>query len=69
MLPAERVALISLDPLTAPGDGRVAARVTIDNPLLHIRGVATTGVNPQADVVRLIFVRHGDCWLIDGFRE
>jgi copper transport protein len=65
----ERVALLNLDQVEALADGRVSARVTIDNPLLHTHGLATPGVNPQEDSARLIFVRQDDRWLIDGFLD
>ena len=65
----ERVALLGLDDVQALADGRVIARVTIDNPLLHSHGPATPGTNPQEDSARLIFAQQDGRWLIDGFLE
>jgi mono/diheme cytochrome c family protein len=65
----ERVALLGLDDVQMMADGRVAARVTIDNPLLHTHGLATPGVNPQEDSAMIVFAQQGDRWLIDGFLD
>jgi hypothetical protein len=65
----ERVALLNLDQVQALADGRVSARVTIDNPTLHTHGPATPGVNPQEDSARVLFVEENGRWLIDGFVE
>lgn len=65
----ERVALLRLEDVQPLADGRVSARVTIDNPLLHTHGLATPGANPQEDSARVIFVLQDGRWLIDGFLQ
>lgn len=69
VLEIERVALLDLAEVQMLADGRVSAKVTIDNPLLHTHGLATPGVNPQEDSARLIFAQQNGRWLIDGFLE
>jgi copper transport protein len=65
-----RVALIGVQEARMLADGRVVARVTVDNPTRHTHAVpdpGTPAAQGQLEVARIVFVRAptGERWLID----
>ncbi|MFM9107067.1 MAG: CopD family protein [Chloroflexota bacterium] len=67
VLPEERVALLDISEVRQLADGRVAARVTIDNPQFHTHGPVTPAANQQQEAATLVFIRDGrGGWLIDS---
>ena len=54
---AERVALVSVDDVRQLADGRVSARVTVDNPASHSHDPQTAATASQQEVARLIFIQ------------
>ncbi len=67
---ALRVALMGVQDARMLPDGRVVARVTVDNPTQHthaVPGPGTPAAQGQHEIARIVFVRAptGDRWLID----
>jgi mono/diheme cytochrome c family protein len=65
---AERVALLAVDNVRQLEDGRVSARVTVDNPANHSHDPATAATASQ-EAARLIFVQEADRWRVDETRR
>ena len=68
----ERVALLGVDDVRTLDDGRVSARVIVDNPALHSHDPALTAQQAQQiqqEAARLIFVREAGTWRIDETRR
>ncbi|MFN8590979.1 MAG: CopD family protein [Thermomicrobiales bacterium] len=65
--PLERVALVSVDDVRVLPDGRVMARVTVDNPAIHshVPGAQVS----QEETARLIFAKEGGQWRVDETRR
>jgi copper transport protein len=66
---ADRVALVSVENVRLLTDGRVSARMTVDNPASHThdpRAVATTS---QQEVAQLIFIQEAGRWRVDETRR
>jgi copper transport protein len=62
---AERVALVSVDDVRQLTDGRVSARVTVDNPASHSHDPQAAATASQQEVARLIFVQEAGRWRVD----
>lgn len=62
---AERVALLDVSDVRTLDDGRIAARVVIDNPAFHTHGPATPGASTQQEAALLVFVQENGMWKID----
>jgi copper transport protein len=60
----ERVALVSVDDVRRLDDGRVSARVIVDNPGNHSHDPNATSTTQQ-EAARLIFVQSDGRWLVD----
>lgn len=60
----ERVALVSVDDVRRLDDGRVGARVIVDNPTNHSHDPNATSTTQQ-EAARLIFVQNDGRWLVD----
>lgn len=65
----DRVALLDVTEARRLPDGRLAARVTIDNPQLHTHGPATPGANLQQEAALLVFVEEAGRWRIDEVHQ
>ncbi len=68
-LPEQRVALIEVADVRQLQDGRLLARVTIDNPQFHVHGPATPTANATQGAAVLVFVDEGGRWRIDEIHE
>ncbi|HYI14386.1 MAG TPA: c-type cytochrome, partial [Thermomicrobiales bacterium] len=66
---ADRVALVSVDDVRQFADGRVGARVTVDNPASHSHDPQTAATASQQEVARLIFVQEDGRWRVDETRR
>ena len=66
---AERVALVSVDDVRRLDDGRVGARVTVDNPASHSHDPQAAAAASQQEVARLIFVQEAGRWRVDETRR
>jgi mono/diheme cytochrome c family protein/uncharacterized membrane protein len=67
VLPDERVALLDISDARTLPDGRVAARVTIDNPQFHTHGPVTPAADQESEAATLVFAQASDGrWLIDA---
>lgn len=66
---AERVGLVSIDDVTRLDDGRVMARVIVDNPANHTHDPKATTAPIQQEAARLIFVQEGGTWRVDETRR
>lgn len=66
---ADKVALLDISEARKLQDGRVAARVAIDNPQFHTHGPQTPGVNPQQEAALLVFVQEDGRWKIDEVHQ
>jgi copper transport protein len=66
---AERVALVSVDDVRQLADGRVSARVTVDNPASHSHDPQTAATASQQEVARLIFIQEAGRWRVDETRR
>ncbi|HZA94276.1 MAG TPA: cytochrome c, partial [Gemmatimonadales bacterium] len=66
---AERVALVSVDDVRQLDDGRVGARVTVDNPASHSHDPQAAAAASQQEVARLIFVQEAGRWRVDETRR
>ncbi len=65
----ERVALLDISDVRKLDDGRIVARVLIDNPAFHTHGPATPGANTQQQAALLVFVQEDGMWKIDDVRQ
>jgi len=65
----ERVALLDISDVRKLDDGRIVARVLIDNPAFHTHGPATPGANTQQQAAMLVFVQEDGMWKIDDVRQ
>jgi copper transport protein len=66
---AERVALVSVDDVRRLADGRVGARVTVDNPASHSHDPQAAATASQQEVARLIFIQEAGRWRVDETRR
>jgi mono/diheme cytochrome c family protein len=66
---AERVALVGVDDVRWLQDGRVGARVTVDNPASHSHDPQAAAAASQQEVARLIFVQEAGRWRVDETRR
>ena len=66
---AERVALVSVDDVRQLADGRVSARVTVDNPASHSHDPQAAATASQQEVARLIFIQEAGRWRVDETRR
>ena len=66
---AERVALVSVEDVRQLADGRVSARVTVDNPASHSHDPQTAATASQQEVARLIFIQEAGRWRVDETRR
>jgi hypothetical protein len=66
---AERVALVSVEDVRRLTDGRVSARVTVDNPASHSHDPRTAATASQQEVARLIFIQETGRWRVDETRR
>jgi hypothetical protein len=66
---AERVALVSVDDVRQLTDGRVSARVTVDNPASHSHDPQAAATASQQEVARLIFIQEAGRWRVDETRR
>lgn len=69
VLPEERVALLDVADVRQLRDGRLVARVTIDNPQFLTHGTATPTANPTRAAALLVFVEEGGRWRIDEIHQ
>jgi copper transport protein len=65
----ERVALVSVDDVRTLGDGRVIARVVVDNPTNHSHDPNVTVQPSTKEAARLIFVKEDGSWRVDETRR
>jgi copper transport protein len=66
---AERVALVSVEDVRQLADGRVSARVTVDNPASHSHDPQTAATVSQQEMARLIFIQEAGGWRVDETRR
>jgi copper transport protein len=66
---AERVALVSVDEVRTLEDGRVSAKVTVENPANHSHDPTAIAAGSQLEVARLIFVEEAGRWRVDETRR
>ncbi len=66
---AERVALVSVEDVRQLADGRVSARVTVDNPASHSHDPQTAATASQQEAARLIFIKEAGRWRVDETRR
>jgi hypothetical protein len=66
---AERVALTAVDDVRALDDGRVSARMLVDNPATHTHDPNAAAAASQQEAARLIFVREDGRWRVDETRR
>jgi copper transport protein len=64
---ADRVALVSVEDVRQLPDGRVSARVIVDNPANHSHSPNAVNVSTQ-EAARLIFVQEDGQWRVDETR-
>src|SRR5918995_1430981 len=69
LVEAERVALVSVEDVRQLADGRVSARVTVDNPASHSHDPQTAATASQQEVARLIFIQEAGRWRVDETRR
>jgi hypothetical protein len=67
--PLERVAITTIENVTVLPDGRVAARVIVDNPAAHSHDPQVSQAASQQEAARLIFVREDGQWRVDETRR
>jgi copper transport protein len=65
----ERVALLSVDDVQTLDDGRVIARVIVDNPANHSHDPNVTVQPSTKEAARLIFVKQAGSWRVDETRR
>ena len=66
---AERVALVSVEDVRQLADGRVSARMTVDNPASHSHDPQAAATASQQEVARLIFIQEAGRWRVDETRR
>ena len=66
---ADRVALVSVEDVRQLADGRVSARMTVDNPASHSHDPRAAATTSQQEVARLIFIQEAGRWRIDETRR
>jgi copper transport protein len=66
---AERVALTAVEDLRLLDDGRVSARMQVDNPAAHSHDPNVSASATQQEAARLIFVREDGRWRVDETRR
>jgi len=69
LAPLERVALLGVEDVRTLDDGRVAARVIVDNPANHSHDPSGTAQPVQQEAARLIFVQEAGRWRVDETRR
>ncbi|MCA9881178.1 MAG: hypothetical protein KC442_25440, partial [Thermomicrobiales bacterium] len=67
--PYERVAITAIEDVTTLPDGRVSARVVVDNPAAHSHDPNVSQAAIQQEAARLIFVQEGGNWRVDETRR
>ncbi|MFT4040535.1 MAG: copper resistance protein CopC [Thermomicrobiales bacterium] len=65
----ERVAILSIADVQQLPDGRVSARVIVDNPANHSHDPNVSNANVQQEAARLIFVQENGRWRVDETRR
>lgn len=66
---ADRVALLGVEDVRVLPDGRVIARVKVDNPAMHSHDPNVAAAAAQQEAARLIFVKQNGRWLVDETRR
>jgi mono/diheme cytochrome c family protein len=66
---AERVALVNVEDVRTLPDGRVSAKVTVENPANHSHDPTAVAAGAQLEVARLIFVKEAGRWRVDETRR
>lgn len=69
LAPYERVALVGVEDVRTLDDGRVSARVIVDNPAAHSHDPAVAAQSVQQETARLIFVNENGSWRVDETRR
>ncbi len=69
LAPFERVALLGVEDVRQLDDGRVSARVIVDNPAMHSHDPAVASQAAQQEAARLIFVQENGSWRVDETRR
>lgn len=67
--PFERVAITGIENVTRLPDGRVAARIIVDNPAAHSHDPTVSQAAIQQEAARLIFVLEDGNWRVDETRR
>ncbi|MFN8675276.1 MAG: CopD family protein [Thermomicrobiales bacterium] len=67
--PYERVAITAVENVTTLPDGRVSARVIVDNPAAHSHDPNVSQAAIQQEAARLIFVQENGTWRVDETRR
>ena len=67
--PFERVAVTAIENVTTLPDGRVSARVVVDNPASHSHDPNVSQAAVQQEAARLIFVQEDGNWRVDETRR
>jgi hypothetical protein len=67
--PFERVAITAVENVTTLPDGRVSARVVVDNPAAHSHDPNVSQAALQQEAARLIFVQEDGSWRVDETRR
>jgi copper transport protein len=67
--PFERVAITAIENVTTLPDGRVSARVIVDNPAAHSHDPNVSQAAMQQEAARLIFVQEDGAWRVDETRR
>jgi hypothetical protein len=65
----DRVALLGVEDVSVLPDGRVSARVKVDNPAMHSHDPNVAAAAAQQEAARLIFVKDDGRWLVDETRR
>jgi copper transport protein len=66
---ADRVALVSVEDVRQLTDGRVSARMTVDNPASHSHDPRAAATTSQQEVAQLIFIQEAGRWRVDETRR
>jgi copper transport protein len=67
--PVERVAIANIENVTILPDGRVSARVIVDNPAAHSHDPNVSQAALQQEAARLIFIMEDGKWRVDETRR
>ncbi|MGH2617676.1 MAG: c-type cytochrome, partial [Thermomicrobiales bacterium] len=65
----ERVALIGVENVRQLEDGRVSARMSVENPAAHSHDPSGAVIAAEPEVARLIFVQEDGRWRVDETRR